>query len=173
MTQNDIDPYGNTETVSLSEFLSRDSKGQEYIRLIPDPDNREIHLFRNTARNSGEGMIKTVIEGTFKVRGTRDREINTEFLWLNFHYSDVSTILTFLNSLKWDSSRSPANLSVEYWPINNSPMLDNNDMIQETISFAYRTESGNSHRVELSNIYEEKQFDTYHGKPTSAFPTWD
>lgn len=169
--QKTIDPYGNSETVSLAEFVKEGQEYPVYIRLIPDIDNRDIHLFRHESRDS-DTMLKTVIDAKFSVRWPKEWQYGKEFHHLNFHDSDGEILLTFLNSLKWDSSRSNATVSVEYWPENNSEFMEQNGLIHESIFFTYGTESGKSHKVEIDTVFAERQYRDMQGKPVSSLAQW-
>lgn len=151
-----MNPYG-CKTVSLAEFINHESESyDEYIRIIPDRESRQLALFRKVKDSFEDSdMVRTVIDNV-RIRLTQYDLEFSDIDRIHLHHSKADTLLTFLNSLKWDMSRSEANVSLEYIPINNSENLDKSGLNQESLLLTYQTESGKERLVDISQTYKHE-----------------
>ena len=138
------------EEVDLKEFVTRQEEyvGDEYARIFTDPARAEVRIYRRDQDN--DGFVRTVIENV-RVRENGD-ERPTRY---HLHGMDVATLNTFLTALKCE--RSTAVVRWDFWPENNSHMMNKAGLTNETLTLRYETHSGRKNSVQIHN-----QFRSYH-----------
>jgi len=151
------DRFENARPVdTLRDFVNAntDASGHdECVHIFPNYDGT-VDLYRIVGDRDDypSERVAVRIEAAFGVSGTGkapDRRDDPESLCL--HANDASTALTLFRCLA--NERSPATPSFDYWPVNNSPMVDESDLTNETLSIDYKTDSGRSHRVGIDSLY--------------------
>lgn len=147
-----------TETVSPVEFVNYnvDDRRSECIHVVPpsDPFDREIELIRLVSETSSErpfDRVRTVIDASFNVRYPRSDAPRRRPDSICLHNDDADTLLTWLRALIRE--RSDATVSIAYWEQNNSPLIEDAGLNQESLFLDYKTESGTEHRVNIHGVY--------------------
>lgn len=146
-----------TETVSPVEFVNYDvDQRGECIHVVPpaDPFDREIELIRLVSDTCAERpfeRVRTVIDASFNVRYPRADAARRTPVSICLHDDDADTLLTWLRSLVRE--RSDATVSIAYWEQNNSPLVTDAGLDQESLFLDYQTETGTEHRVHIHGVY--------------------
>lgn len=151
------DKFGMTvrEELPLNDFLNYEIDDDynmitECVHIIPERPEGGIHIYRKVNEGYPNERIKTTVENV-KVKQFKANYTGEVRNWC-FQGGHGETILTFLSSLK--SERSSANISINYYETNNSQMIDESDMNQETFRISYKTETDRSNEILIHNMWK-------------------
>lgn len=152
-TPNQYEPtVGPTDRYPLKEWLKRGREWShnEYIRVIPDPEKRQLRLYRATRDGPDCGFVRTDIDGVrFQFRG--DREADPKAFHL--HASDAMTLLSLLENKKWD--RTDARVTVTHYPDSGKGSFEGEAITEETLRFTVGDDSAKPrHGVLIANAYK-------------------
>lgn len=140
------------ERVELKEFLNteRDHRSGEYLKLVPDLENRTLTIFRATGEPADRQCVSVVIDDV----GFR---YNGEFEPASFslHWKEAETLLTWLTCLKWE--RTHTQKAVTWYQDCGRSMMEDEKTTIETLEFSYRSESENSNSVRLESPWQHTQ----------------
>lgn len=153
MTFTDKNSVNVLEELPLNEFLNYESdEYTEYVHIFPDLENREMNVYRSVKESPNEGRIKTTIENVKLLTYNLESETKPDHIYVT--WTNADTILTWLDALK--NERSETQIIIEYWETNNSEMIEESNMNNESIIFKYETNSGRSNKVEVSGLYKNE-----------------
>ena len=135
------------ETLTLGDWLNHHGVDSECIHVELNDDN--LTLYRLVDGRTHE-RIETSIENVTIRRPYNDTHTDV----LCFHDVHAETLMCWLRCLQHE--RSPAQIYVEYWDRNNSALVREAGLNRETIQFRYLTDSGRSHEIDISDVYDSK-----------------
>ena len=143
------------DELSLVEFVNYPAEtSREMIHVVPTADGG-VALVRNvepvTAGYDQNGHVVTRLGGSFTTGLMAGRD-DPESITLSM--GDGDTLMTWCRALARE--RSDARVRVVYYGVNNSQMIENAGLNQETISFRYATESGIEHEIEIDNVFNNE-----------------
>lgn len=153
--------FDNTKEVSLNEFLNA-KQGEkkfrkEFIHVFPDRPNGEIQIVRTVSDSDdiyeNPKRVSTTI-GDVKISKSGTRNAKHEGLPNHIYltYSEAQNLLCWLRCLL--NERSEMNISMDYWEINNSQMIEESKIDNETVIFKYRTRTGRQHKMTIHGQYK-------------------
>lgn len=153
---NDKNGFTVINELPLNEFLAYEPKHDpitECVHVVPEFEENQVSVYRHVSKTKEPNeRIKTVIEN---VRGKTSTFENKEIPEINywcFQGGDGETILTFLTALKCE--RVEATVDILYYHQNNTQMIEDSDMDNETFQMHYKTENGRENEISINNLYK-------------------
>lgn len=146
-----FDPDG-IKVLPLSEFLAYEADDDpfEYVHVVPDDAEGTMRVYRSV---EGYGDLRVMTEiGDVNFRSCGSDGPNPRTFYITSHHAD--SLLTALNSLKWE--RSPARATLTYYADAGRPMMEKYAVTEETLTFEYKTESGRRNAIQISSLYENE-----------------
>jgi hypothetical protein len=155
------DGYNVIEELSPREWLEYDTEGwEEYVHVVADKENRELRCYRTANDGFPNERIKTTIENV-KMRFTYDDDIlrlgrdhDGKVLrgWF-LTWRQADTFLSFVDLV--ERSRDESKLIKLQWYENNSKRaLEGTGIKDETISFSFKTESGQERHIQIQDSWK-------------------
>ena len=133
----------------LADFLERDADGvSEHVHVRFPSDWKRAALYRSLDRNGGS-WVRTDVDAYLSTYST-DRGERLKGLFLTDGEAD--NLLTLLDLYRRE--RPEADLRFAYWGENNSPMIRDSNMDNETLFVRCNTESGRSNEVQIDGLYK-------------------
>lgn len=143
-----------SQMVNLSQFINAETEKRtsEYIRIIPDRENRKIHFFRGIDELA-DNLIHTVLEDCRIKLSLFRKDLNySDIQVINLHHNQANSVLVWLNSLKYEKTETQ--ITLDYLPVNNSQNIDNSDLNQNSLILSYKSESGNEFTTQIDETYK-------------------
>lgn len=132
----------------MADFLGRNvDPVDEAMHIRFDTDRQCAVLYRSLDRD-GDSWVRHRVDGVSLSTVNTDRELKGLFLTAG----EVQTVLTLLDRFRVEQAET--SLSFEYWGENNSPMIRDSKMDNETLFVRYDTESGRSNEVQIDGLYK-------------------
>lgn len=144
------DGFTISEELELTPFLARKNEdyGMEHIHVIPDPERREIRVYRSVTEDAGGPKIMTRLSGSAAFR--KSHEFETPDGWY-LTGGKGETLLTLLRCFRGETTADE--LRLVWYPRNNSPAMTDAGYNGETLIISYRTASGREEMVQLDDTY--------------------
>jgi hypothetical protein len=141
------------ECDSIKQFLNMDMDTlNECVHIVPDKENRKLTFYRLTDKRltmNNEENVRISLELNNVGILFRNTEKIPESL--TFHSAKAKTILSFLECLK--NERSDYSMTFKYYNKNNSPMIEEHNLNNESLFLSYKTETNRYNEVEISDVY--------------------
>ena len=141
------------ECDSIKQFLNMDMDTlDECVHIVPNKENRKLTFYRLTNKRLTKDN-KDNVRISLELNNVGILFRNTEKIPENlcFHNAKAKTILSFLECLK--NERSEYNLTFKYYNKNNSPMIEEHNLNNESLFLSYKTETDRYNEVEISDVY--------------------
>lgn len=149
MTQSlDNDTVKEVSTLELINHETEHYSFQEYVHVVID--NGVMSVYRSINDGYPNKRVKTTIKNvTFRRKGDKYTEREPSVFYLTD--KQAKNFFNFLELLS--KERTEVWLSVNYWQKNNSSMLEESDLNNESLIFAYETDSDRERYCEIDNTY--------------------
>lgn len=163
--QHKNEPAG-IDFLPLKEWLkhSKDWAHNEYVRVIPDPEESEMRLYLQTGEaGSGEFVATRITVRTFEFKEVDRFDYDGEQRdprVFHLHASDATTLLAWLDCLKWATAHADDGVSIEvrWFGDNGKGLTEESDLTEETLMFKFPAHGGEyGHQVAINTVWAVEQ----------------
>jgi hypothetical protein len=148
------DEYGFTvtEEVGLMELLNYDTNNspfEEYLHMIPVPEERRLHIYRTVSEGYPNVRVKTTIED---VRFIANNLVGDHDKVRSFYLTscEARTLMMALRSYILEQGES---LRLTYYEDNGKGMFENRSMGEESLYIRYNAYGNDEREATINSTY--------------------
>jgi len=155
---NDFGNYNVIDVVDVIDFVNASTDGSgthdECVSVVPRDDGTVAFLRLVEAVTNGadtNARIATVVDARFLNRGSLSDRNPRRPVSITYHDFEAATLLVWLRSLARE--RNVDHVTVEYYAKNNSPLIEDAGLNNESLFAAYKTEAGRTEEIGVGGVY--------------------